>query len=247
MLEDLLQYDFLNKNINKIDINNVKKIVDAKNMQLSYFKILHENRLKFKNIENFENERFYCLSLNRSINYLQLSFMNVFYYRNMSKSILPKYKVYRLKDSSYYEELYFYYFFITIDNIFKIFDKTAIVINDCFDFGLDNKDNKFNSNVIKKMKTIQKENTHEINNYLMYMKDYEKSIFHNLKEIYRNKNTHDFTNEIPKYRIKDKEIYFDESMKIEESYNDLMTLFNELKKYIKLFDDVVIYSIKIRK
>ena len=67
-----------------------------------------------------------------------------------------------------------------------------------------------------------------------------------MKEDYRNKNTHDFTSEIPKYRIIDNQIMFDESLKIDKTYDDLLLLLDEFKKYIKLVDDVVLYSIKMQ-
>ena len=67
-----------------------------------------------------------------------------------------------------------------------------------------------------------------------------------MKEKYRNKNTHDFTSEIPKYRIKDNQIFFDESLTIDDTYNDLLDLFKELRKYLKLVDEVVLYSIKMQ-
>ena len=213
---------------------------------LIYFQDLHKNESKFTSKEQFENERFYCLSLNRSINDLQISFLNVYYYRNMNKSTDGKYKLYRLKDAVCYEELYFYYFFITIDGIFKIIDKTAILLNDSLSLGLNKQDNKLNMAVIKAMATIQDENTAEINSYLKFMSNYKKLQMHLMKEKYRNKNTHDFTSEIPKYRIKDNQIFFDESLTIDDTYNDLLDLFKELRKYLKLVDEVVLYSIKMQ-
>lgn len=246
MFGDLLQYDFINKSITKNDIESVKMIVNAESMKLTYFQDLHKNESKFTSKEQFENERFYCLSLNRSINDLQISFLNVYYYRNMNKSTDGKYKLYRLKDAVCYEELYFYYFFITIDSIFKIIDKTAILLNDSLSLGLNKQDNKLNMAVIKAMATIQDENTAEINSYLKFMSNYKKLQMHLMKEKYRNKNTHDFTSEIPKYRIKDNQIFFDESLTIDDTYNDLLDLFKELRKYIKLVDEVVLYSIKMQ-
>lgn len=246
MFGDLLQYDFINKSITKNDIESVKMIVNAESMKLTYFQDLHKNESKFTSKEQFENERFYCLSLNRSINDLQISFLNVYYYRNMNKSTDGKYKLYRLKDAVCYEELYFYYFFITIDSIFKIIDKTAILLNDSLSLGLNKQDNKLNMAVIKAMATIQDENTAEINSYLKFMSNYKKLQMHLMKEKYRNKNTHDFTSEIPKYRIKDNQIFFDESLTIDDTYNDLLDLFKELRKYLKLVDEVVLYSIKMQ-
>ena len=246
MFGDLLQYDFINKSITKNDIESVKMIVNAESMKLTYFQDLHKNESKFTSKEQFENERFYCLSLNRSINDLQISFLNVYYYRNMNKSTDGKYKLYRLKDVVCYEELYFYYFFITIDGIFKIIDKTAILLNDSLSLGLNKQDNKLNMAVIKAMATIQDENTAEINSYLKFMSNYKKLQMHLMKEKYRNKNTHDFTSEIPKYRIKDNQIFFDESLTIDDTYNDLLDLFKELRKYLKLVDEVVLYSIKMQ-
>lgn len=246
MFGDLLQYDFINKSITKNDIESVKMIVNAESMKLTYFQDLHKNESKFTSKEQFENERFYCLSLNRSINDLQISFLNVYYYRNMNKSTDGKYKLYRLKDAVCYEELYFYYFFITIDGIFKIIDKTAILLNDSLSLGLNKQDNKLNMAVIKAMATIQDENTAEINSYLKFMSNYKKLQMHLMKEKYRNKNTHDFTSEIPKYRIKDNQIFFDESLTIDDTYNDLLDLFKELRKYLKLVDEVVLYSIKMQ-
>lgn len=246
MFGDLLQYDFINKSITKNDIESVKMIVNAESMKLTYFQDLHKNESKFTSKEQFENERFYCLSLNRSINDLQISFLNVYYYRNMNKSTDGKYKLYRLKDAVCYEELYFYYFFITIDGIFKIIDKTAILLNDSLSLGLNKQDNKLNMAVIKAMATIQDENTAEINSYLKFMSNYKKLQMHLMKEKYRNKNPHDFTSEIPKYRIKDNQIFFDESLTIDDTYNDLLDLFKELRKYLKLVDEVVLYSIKMQ-
>jgi len=246
MFGDLLQYDFINKSITKNDIESVKRIVNAESMKLTYFQDLHKNESKFTIKEQFENERFYCLSLNRSINDLQISFLNVYYYRNMNKSTDGKYKLYRLKDAVCYEELYFYYFFITIDSIFKIIDKTAILLNDSLSLGLNKQDNNLNMAVIKAMATIQDENTAEINSYLKFMSNYKKLQMHLMKEKYRNKNTHDFTSEIPKYRIKDNQIFFDKSLKIDDTYNDLLDLFKELRKYLKLVDEVVLYSIKMQ-
>ena len=49
-----------------------------------------------------------------------------------------------------------------------------------------------------------------------------------------------------KYRIRDNQILFDESLKIDETYDDLLMLFNELKEYIKFVDRIVLYSIKIQ-
>ena len=246
MFGDLLKYDFRDKSITKNDIDSVKKIVNIKSMMLTYFHDLHKNESNFKNKKQFENERFYCLSLNRSINDLQISFLNVYYYRKMNKSIDDKHRLYRLIDAVCYEELYFYYFFITIDNIFKIIDKTAILLNECMNLGLNNQDNDLNKSVIKRMISIQNKSTIEINNYLKYMSNYNNLQIHLLKEKYRNKNTHDFTNEIPKYRIKNNQIFFDESLKIGNTYNDLLDLFKELKKYLNLVDNVVIYSIKMQ-
>ena len=246
MFGNLLQYDFIDKSITQDDIESIKKIVNAESMKLTYFQDLCKNESKFESKEQFENNRFYCLSLNRSINDLQISFLNVYYYRNMNKSTEGKYKLYRLKDAACYEELYFYYFFITIDNIFKIIDKTAILLNDCLNLGLNKQDNDLNKTVIKKMSTIQNDNTNEINIYLQYMSNYKNLQIHIMKNKYRNKNTHDFTSEIPKYRIKDNQIFFDENLKIDDTYNDLLDLFNELKKYLKLVNDVVLYSIKIQ-
>lgn len=246
MFGDLLQYDFIDKSITKDDIKLVKKIVNAESMKLTYFQDLHKNESKFASKEQFENERFYFLSLNRSINALQISFLNVYYYKNMNMSIDRKCKLYRFKEAVCYEELYFYYFFITIDNIFKIIDKTAILLNDSLKLGLNKQDNSLNMSVINQMKVIQNDRTLEINNYLKYMSNYKSLQIHLMKDKYRNKNTHDFTSEIPKYRIIDNQIFFDESLKINDTYNDLLDLFKELKKYLKLVDEVVLYSIKMK-
>lgn len=243
MFGDLLQYE-IDKKITKEDIEEVKKIIDTNNMRFTYFQLLHKKQNDFKDTEQFVNERFYCLSLDRSINDLQISFLNVYYYKNMNKSISPKIKLYRLKDAVSYEELYFYYFFITIDSIFKIIDKTGILLNDCLGLGLSKEDNNLNLSIINEMNKIKSDLTLEINNYLKYISNYKNSIFNRMKEEYRNKNTHDFTSEIPKYRIIDNQIMFDESLKIDKTYDDLLLLLNELKKYIKLVDDVVLYSIK---
>ena len=242
MFGNLLQYE-IDKKITKEDSVEIKKIIDSDKMRFTYFQLLHENQKKFKVSEQFINERFYCLSLNKSINDLQISFLNTYYYRNMNKSINPKVRLYRTKDAVSYEELYFYYFFITVDGIFKIIDKTGILLNDCLNLGLNKEDNNFNLLVIKAMTTIKNDTTIEINNYLKYMSNYKNSVFNKTKEEYRNKNTHDFTSEIPKYRIIDNQIKFDESLKIDKTYSDLLSLLDELKKYIKLVDDVVIYSI----
>lgn len=246
MFGDLLKYDFIDKNIKKDDIENIKKLIDAEGMKLTYFQELHKNESKFIDKELFENERFYLLSLNRSLNDLQISFLNVYYYKNMNKSIDSKHKLYRLKDVACYEELYFYYFFITIDSIFKIIDKTSIILNDCLNLGLNKEDNNLNKAVIKKMKSISNDKTTDINNYLKYMNNYKETKMYTMKDEYRNKNTHDFTSEIPKYRIKDEQIYFDESLKIDTTFDDLISLFNELKFYLKLVDKIVLYSIQIQ-
>ena len=203
MFGDLLQYE-IDKKITKENIEEVKKIIDLDNMKFTYFQLLHKKQKDFKDTEQFVNERFYCLSLDRSINDLQISFINAYYYRNMNKSIRPKTKLYRLKDAVSYEELYFYYFFITIDSIFKIIDKTGILLNDCLALGLNKENNNLNLSVINEMKKMKNDSTLEINNYLKYISDYKNSVFNRMKEDYRNKNTHDFTNEIPKYRIIDK-------------------------------------------
>ena len=245
MFGDLLQYE-IDKKITKENIEEVKKIIDLDNIKFTYFQLLHKKQKYFKDTEQFVNERFYCLSLNRSINDLQISFINTYYYRNMNKSISPKIKLYRLKDAVSYEELYFYYFFITIDGIFKIIDKTGILLNNCLALGLNKEDNNLNSSVINEMKKMKNDSTLEINNYLKYISDYKNSVFNRMKEDYRNKNTHDFTREIPKYRIIDNQITFDESLKIDKTYDDLLLLLDEFKKYIKLVDDVVLYSIKMQ-
>lgn len=246
MFRDLLKYDFIDKHIEQEDIDEVKKLIDAESMELTYFKTLHENESKFIDKILFENERFYLLSLNRSLNTLQISFLNVYYYKKMNKSIDNKHKLYRLKDAICYEELYFYYFFITVDTIFKIIDKTAIILNDCLKLGLNKDDNNLNLSVIKKMKSISNNTTTDINNYLKYMSNYKKTQMYIMKNEYRNKNTHDFTSEIPKYRIKDEQIYFDESLKIDKTFYDLISLFDELKYYLKLVDKIVLYSIEIQ-
>lgn len=245
MSGDLLQYE-IDKKITKKDIAEVRRIIAFDNMKFTYFHLLHEKQKDFKDMEQFVNERFYCLSLNKIINDLQISFLNAYYYRNMNISISPKVKLYRLKDAASYEELYFCYFFITIDIIFKIIDKIGILLNDCLNLGLNKNDNKFNLSVIKKMKKLKTDSTVEINNYLKYISDYKDSIFKEMKEKYRNKNTHDFTSEIPKYRIIDNQIVFDDSLKIDKTYDDLLSLLNELQKYIKLVDEVILYSIKIQ-
>lgn len=245
MFGDLLQYE-IDKKITKENIEKVKKIIDLDNIKFTYFQLLHKKQKYFKDTEQFVNERFYCLSLNRSINDLQISFINAYYYRNMNKAISPKIKLYRLKDAVSYEELYFYYFFITIDGIFKIIDKTGILLNDCLALGLNKEDNNLNLSVINEMKKMKNDSTLEINNYLKYISDYKNSVFNRMKEDYRNKNTHDFTSEIPKYRIIDNQIMFDESLKIDKTYDDLLLLLDEFKKYIKLVDDVVLYSIKMQ-
>ncbi len=245
MFGDLLQYE-IDKKITKENIEKVKKIIDLDNIKFTYFQLLHKKQKDFKYTEQFVNERFYCLSLNRSINDLQISFINAYYYRNMNKAISPKIKLYRLKDAVSYEELYFYYFFITIDGIFKIIDKTGILLNDCLALGLNKEDNNLNLSVINEMKKMKNDSTLEINNYLKYISDYKNSVFNRMKEDYRNKNTHDFTSEIPKYRIIDNQIMFDESLKIDKTYDDLLLLLDEFKKYIKLVDDVVLYSIKMQ-
>lgn len=242
MFGDLLQYE-IDKRVTKEDVAEINKIFESDKLKFTYFQLLNEKQKNFKDSEQFINERFYCLSLNRSINDLQISFLNAYYYRNMNMSINPKVKLYRLKDAVSYEELYFYYFFITIDSIFKIIDKTGILLNDCLDLGLNKEDNNLNLSVIKGMKRMQNDSTVEINNYLKYISDYKNSVFNKMKEDYRNKNTHYFTSDIPKYRIIDDQITFDESLKIDETYSDLLSLLDELKKYIKLVDDVVIYSI----
>lgn len=245
MFGDLLQYE-IDKKITKENIEEVKKIIDYDNIKFTYFQLLHKKQKDFKDTEQFANERFYCLSLNRSINDLQLSFINTYYYRNMNKSISSKNKLYRLKDAASYEELYFYYFFITIDGIFKIIDKTGILLNNCLALGLNKEDNKLNLSVINEMNKMKNDSTLEIDNYLKYISDYKNSVFNRMKEDYRNKNTHDFTSEIPKYRIIDNQIMFDESLKIDKTYDDLLLLLDEFKKYIKLVDDVVLYSIKMQ-
>lgn len=245
MFEDLLQYE-IDKKITKKDIIEVRKIVAFDNMKFTYFQLLHEKQKDFKDMKQFVNERFYCLSLNKIINDLQLSFLNAYYYRNMNISIISKIKLYKLKDVKSCEELYFYYFFITIDSIFKIIDKTGILLNDCLNLNLNKEDNNLNLSVIKEIKKIKTDSTIEINSYLKYISDYENSIFKKMKEEYRNKNTHDFTSEIPKYRIIDNQIAFDDSLKIDKTYDDLLLLLKELQKYIKLVDEVILYSIKIQ-
>lgn len=245
MFGDLLQYE-INKKITKKDLAEIRKIVAFDNMKFTYFQLLHKKQKDFNDVEQFVNERFYCLCLNKIINDLQISFLNAYYYRNMNISISPKVRLYRLNDATSYEELYFYYFFITIDIIFKIIDKTGILLNDSLNLGLNKEDIKFNLLVIKKMGELRTDSTVEINNYLKYMSDYKNSIFSKMKEMYRNKNMHNFTSEIPKYRIIDNQIIFDDCLKIDKTYDDLLSLLNELQKYVKLVDEVVLYSIEIQ-
>ena len=130
MFEDLLKYE-KNKKITDEDIVEVKKIIAADKMKFTYFQLMHEKQNDFKDRERFENMRFYYLNLNKIINYLQVSFLNVYYYQKIYNSISSREKLYRLSDVVFYEELYFYYFFIMVDNIFKIIDKTGILLNDC--------------------------------------------------------------------------------------------------------------------
>ena len=96
------------------------------------------------------------------------------------------------------------------------------------------------------MEKLKNDSTVEINNYLQYMSNYEGSTFDKMKRKYRNQNTHNFTSEVPKYRIVGDQITFDDNLKIDKTFEDLLSLLNELNKYIKLVDQVVIYSIKIQ-
>lgn len=245
MFEDLLKYE-KNKKITDEDIVEVKKIIAADKMKFTYFQLMHEKQNDFKDRERFENMRFYYLNLNKIINYLQVSFLNVYYYQKIYNSISSREKLYRLSDVVFYEELYFYYFFIMVDNIFKIIDKTGILLNDCLNLEIKREDNKFNILLVKEMEKLKNDSTVEINNYLQYMSNYDGSTFDKMKRKYRNQNTHNFTSEVPKYRIVGDQITFDDNLKIDKTFEDLLSLLNELNKYIKLVDQVVIYSIKIQ-
>ncbi len=240
MIGKVVELDLLKKRIKEEVLNNSRCVVKFDTYMLNYWDKLHKNKNKFKKQNKFENLRYYYLHINREITKLEIPYVNMVYYKNLNENVLPKNKLYRLIDAVSYEELYFYYFFETIEHIYNIINKLLVLINEAFELNQNNKDNnQFEKELLNSLKKSKLYEKNEIRKLVSYLANYKNSIFERCKTNYRNLYVHDFTNDIPKYKIENGELIFGESLKISGTYKNISDLLCELKNLINLINSSI--------
>ena len=133
-----------------------------------------------------------------------------------------------------------------IDSVFNIINKLLVLVNDSFKLNLNTKSNSnFEINIVKAIKSTTKlYSILEIKAFVNYLSNYSGSIYETCKENYRNQHVHDFTNEIPKYKIIDNSIVFEDSLKKDKSFEDCINLLKEFKTFISMIDKAIYSYLK---
>lgn len=240
-MSKIVEYDLLNKNIDKEDINFAKLLIDLDKYKLTYWKNLYERKDKIPK-EKFGNMRYYYLNINRMINRLEIPYINMVFYKRKIDEIPEEYRLVRFCEKSCYDDLYFLYFFEVIEMIFIIINKILVLTNDCLELGQDNKSNSnFEANIlnaIKEKKDIC--DSLELKELMNYLSSYKGSIIEICKNDYRNLYVHDYTKEIPKYKEDDSgNVTYEYKLTVENSFDDVIKLLQELKIFLALIDKVI--------
>ena len=86
MIGKPVEYELLQKVINSNDVKESKKILDINDYKLTYWDELHKCEGKIDQ-EQFENMRYYYLHINRSLQRLDIPYINMSYYKRKNEEI----------------------------------------------------------------------------------------------------------------------------------------------------------------
>ena len=216
-----------------------KKYFDLNKLKINYWNSLYKHYNNNCSSLSFWNLRYFQLNFSKQLKELSIPYVYLCYYK---ENIIPRdselYQ-YRMKESYKNEQLYIYFFYQIIYQIFKIIDNTYV----CLNKGLINPNCQTEmkpSDVAKKLKQdIFGNKKHIIDFYNKSTSTaYRASKLCKIKESYRNIYTHDFATDIPRAIYDNMKIdyeYFD----IESSFKDLMSLFKILDKHLKQVEIIV--------
>lgn len=239
-IDYLTMQDLLFKQITEEEVKVISQIFDFNKLKINFSDRIFRDKEKL-NLPNYENVRYYTLLLKRNISRLEIPFYNMNHYKNKYSEIEEDMRVSREPDPSTFSELYYYYFFETIFSIFSYIDKIYHYLNECLELNVvTNKG--FEQKMLSSIKENEKLSSNEqVMNLVNYLESYNDSdnLYKTYKENYRNVYTHQYTPELPKYKEVDGEIYFEEFLNIDNTYEDCTKLLEEMKNMVDLFNKAI--------
>lgn len=239
-IDYVTKQDLLFKQITEEEVKVISQIFDFNKLKINFSTKIFTDKEKL-NLPNYENVRYYTLLLKRNISRLEIPFYNMNHYKNKYSEIGENMRVSREPDPSTFSELYYYYFFETIFSIFSYIDKIYHYLNECLELNVvTNKG--FEQKVLSSIKENEKLSSNEqVMNLVNYLESYNDSdnLYKTYKENYRNVYTHQYTPELPKYKEVDGEIYFEEFLNIDNTYEDCTKLLEEMKNMVDLFNKAI--------
>lgn len=235
--------DYLDKTYDESYINNCfTKYYDLNKLKIDYWEDLIKKYNGFCALEEYQYLRYYYLNFNKMIKRLSIPWINIIYYKEEIENLENGKYTYFRKHYEKYRELYFYYFFQLIYQSFSIIDKTYRAFIDCFSLNNVNRKKRIESAVhdefVNFSNGLEKESA--VINLCNNISNYKNSTLEKLKEDYRNKDTHDFTDVIPKCVNDGNGFKVDNiPLDINDCFNDAKKMLKELENHLSLFNQII--------
>ena len=216
-----------------------KNYYDLNNLKINYFSLLYKNYGENCELLSFWNLRYFHINLSQQIKELSIPYVYMCYYKE-EVDLINRNDIYHLKENFKNTQLYIYFFFQLMYQIFKIFDNTYICLNEGLNLGLSKKNMKKNkeNEIASKLKYSRFSNCKTISDFCTYVESYKGSKLENIKEDYRNKYTHDFINSIPRAVLNKLEINY-QFFDINQSFKDMLCLLKILEEHLEKIEGVI--------
>lgn len=234
--------------INYLTANEIRKYnskyFNIEDLSVDYFEILMTKNSENSNSSGFEDLRYCSIHFSRLIPRLLIPFCNMCYYKEKIIDVNNQYYSSRIKENEFNREMFFYYFYSLGSNIYSLIDKIYISIDLGFELELTEEERKRykESKICEKIKDMSNgfNTEQETINFLEFAEAYPGSIFERFKKEYRNKDVHYFTEEIPKYILKNGQYIIPNSpLSEEKAFDDILELLQKFKNFLELYDKMV--------
>ena len=152
-MNQLVKMDLMDKKITLDIVDEAYNIINFEKYKLNFHNELF-NVKKVIGEESYNDLNFRYIQMYKELNKLPITFVNMIYYRKKYFEHPEIILLYRFSECSYFQELYFFYFFFLVDNAINFEDKIAIFLNRIFNLGIEenNVDTKFKQRLIKQIK-----------------------------------------------------------------------------------------------
>lgn len=240
-MNQLVKMDLMDKKITLDIVDEAYNIINFEKYKLNFHNELF-NVKKVIGEESYNDLNFRYIQMNKELNKLPITFVNMIYYRKKYFEHPEIILLYRFPECSYFQELYFFYFFFLVDNVINFEDKIAIFLNRIFNLGIEenNVDTNFKQRLIKQIKGNNTLYSNEdIKKLCDYLSNFKYSIYANCKKDYRDLHTHSFTTELPKLEIKDGKKFYNADTNITNSYENCLELLKEFRQLIDLINNAM--------